>query len=978
MRRTTIISLLSVLVMLFGVQASAQLRYVETERVRVVYVDPIHSFIVPHVARCLTNAMAFHEDFWDCRLDEKVTVLLYDLTDYGNASANNVPHDLVLLALAPLSYAYETMPANERVNALLNHELVHIHAMDRASTGDKFYRSLFWGKPVPTAENPLSILYTSLTAPRRSAPRWYHEGIAVFLETWMAGGYGRALGSYDEMVFRTKVAEDARFYDPVGLEAEGIAVDFHVGVNSYLYGTRFFSYLARMYGPESLQNWVSRKNGTNAYFVSQFKTVFGRSLDDEWKRWIQSEHEWQQENLAAIRTYPVTEHQDITKGALGALSRALYDPDKGKLFAAVNFPGKIAHLTSIDVNTGEADRICDVKGPALFGVSSVAYDPATNSLFYTTDNYGWRDIRVVDTETHKSRTLLKDERIGDLAFNRADQSLWGIRHFNGISTLVRIPPPYDEWHTVYAWPFGRDLYDIDVSPDGTRLTGALAEISGHQHLIVMDIPGLLAGDSSYTTLFDFGISNPEGFSFSDDGHYLYGTSYYTGVSNVFRYDFARDSMEALTNCETGYFRPIPYKPDSLIVFRFTTTGFVPSKIREGAIEDINPIRYLGQAVVQDHPVVKEWKVAAPRTVDVDSVIIARGAYNSFANLSLASIQPVVEGYKDYVTYGFRFDVSDDLYMHSGAMTVSYAPNRNLATDERWHVKWKHTYRDWTLRARYNGTDFYDLFGPTKTSRKGYSVGLEYDRNLLHDEPKKMDLHVGVTRHGDLEVLPDYQNVATRYDKFSSFSAQVRYEDLRSSMGAVAAEKGWIWQLISDNNYVRGTAYPHVAMTLDCGVPLPLHHSSIWLRSAGGYSHGDRDEPLANFYFGGFGNNWVDYRSERRYREYYAFPGTELNELGGTDFAKLSLEWNLPPLRFGRLGFPSLYASWARTVLFSQGLVTNIRSRSAEIRAASVGGQVDIRMQLLSYLKLTFSAGYASAFRRGGSRSDEFMFSLKIL
>ena len=30
--------------------------------------------------------------------------------------------------------------------------------------------------------------------------------------TWMAGGYGRAQGSYDEMVFRAKVLDSMRFY----------------------------------------------------------------------------------------------------------------------------------------------------------------------------------------------------------------------------------------------------------------------------------------------------------------------------------------------------------------------------------------------------------------------------------------------------------------------------------------------------------------------------------------------------------------------------------------------------------------------------------------------------------------------------------------------------------------------------------------------------------------------------------------------
>src|SRR5436309_1639077 len=90
----------------------------------------------------------------------------------------------------------------------------------------------------------LRLLYP---APRLSAPRRLHEGIAVFCLTWMAGGSWRSQGAYDEMLFRSMVRDSSHFWDPLGLESEGIRVDFQVGVNSYLYGTRFMDYLAWTY-----------------------------------------------------------------------------------------------------------------------------------------------------------------------------------------------------------------------------------------------------------------------------------------------------------------------------------------------------------------------------------------------------------------------------------------------------------------------------------------------------------------------------------------------------------------------------------------------------------------------------------------------------------------------------------------------------------------------------------------------------------
>ena len=45
---------------------------------------------------------------------------------------------------------------------------------------------------------------------------------------------------------------------------------------------------------------------------------------------------------------------------------------------------------------------------------------------------------------------------------------------------------------------------------------------------------------------DLPPSTPEGFTFSPDSKSLYGTSYYTGVSNVFRFDIASQKYDVLS------------------------------------------------------------------------------------------------------------------------------------------------------------------------------------------------------------------------------------------------------------------------------------------------------------------------------------------------------------------------------------------------------------------------------------------------
>ena len=259
---------------LFGT-VSAQYAVIETNEMRLIYVDPLTTYLAPHVGRCFTNAMAFERGLFGYTPSQKITVLLNDFSDEGNAGAASVPRNFLAVETSPITTAYETVSPNERFNWLMNHELVHIATVDGAATADRRARGFFGGKVAQNNDDPESIFYWYLTTPRAATPSWYMEGAAVFVETWMAGGQGRAQGPYDEMVFRSMVADGTRFYDPLGLVSEGIKIDFQITVNSYLYGARFMTYLGYHYSPEHVIRWVSRHDGSKAYYRQNFEAVFG-------------------------------------------------------------------------------------------------------------------------------------------------------------------------------------------------------------------------------------------------------------------------------------------------------------------------------------------------------------------------------------------------------------------------------------------------------------------------------------------------------------------------------------------------------------------------------------------------------------------------------------------------------------------------------------------------------------------------------
>ena len=142
---------------------------VETDEVRLLYFDPFQTYLVPHVLRNFHNSLEFQKSTFNWTPQEKSTIVLTDLSDYGNAGAGASPYNGISVYIAPASRTLETMPSSERIFMIMNHELVHIANMDVANSQDRRWRRFFGGKPRHTDRHPESILYNYLTVPRLSS-----------------------------------------------------------------------------------------------------------------------------------------------------------------------------------------------------------------------------------------------------------------------------------------------------------------------------------------------------------------------------------------------------------------------------------------------------------------------------------------------------------------------------------------------------------------------------------------------------------------------------------------------------------------------------------------------------------------------------------------------------------------------------------------------------------------------------------------
>ena len=965
----------------------ADLKFVETEELRIVYFDPAEKHLVPRATQGFLSALATHERLFSYVPDGRISVLLQDFSDRANATAIPAPRNRIFLDIAPSNEPFETLSSAEWFGWVASHELTHIVDNDRTSPVDARFRRLFHGKVEAESAHPETLLYNYLTNPRLTAPRWYQEGSAVFMETWLTGGVGRAQGGYDEMVFRAMVQENAKFYDPLGLVSKGTEIDFKNWGNAYLYGTRFMDYLGLTYGPRKLLDWWRRDAGSRRYYADEFRQVFGLPLDESWRRWIDWEHDFQRRNLQAVREHPITPYRDITHKDLGAVSRTYLSSDGTRLLAAIKYPGQLAHVASIRRSDGHVTEIKEVKGASGYTVTSLAYDPTTETLFYTTNNNTHRNLEALDLRSGKSRMLFRAARIGDIVYNPTDRSVWGLRLNNGFVILVRIPYPYKEWQTLYVFPSGEKAFDLDLSPDGTL---ASVSVSGPglrpgapqvTQVRVLRTDSLAKGDATPLHTFEMGAAVPECFVFSKDGRYLYGSSYYTGVSNIYRYELATEKLVALSNADVGFFRPLPLDGSQLIVLRYAAKGFVPALIDEKPTEDLSAVTFLGEQVAAKYPEVQGWVTTTPSTIPWDSHIVGAGAYRPLKQLSLESVIPVVEGFKNSAGLGASARFSDPMGYDSLIFDTSYSPDAGLPSRERLHVATAIHHTRWTVGAAWNGADFYDLFGPTKRSLPGYNGYVSYDLPLVFDPPEATDLVAKISYYGDLDTLPGYQNVTSPSKNL--FTADVGFVavDLRSSPGAVDSEAGHSWTINAHANGAAGDLIPSLTGTLDLGFPLPLNHSSIWLRSGASVSTATRANPLANSYLGAFGNNYVDSGangSAQRYRDLLSMPGFALDALSGKSLVKSTLEWCLPPLRFEALGTPGFYASWIRPEVFAGVLETDPDRRAFRRSARDVGAQLDFQLHVLHRQSMMLSLGIARGFAGAGLGRSEFMLSLQVL
>ena len=608
----------------------------------------------------------------------------------------------------------------------------------------------------------------------------------------------------------------------------------------------------------------------------------------------------------------------------------------------------------------------------MTGLASTAYDPERELFIYTTNNNTfYRDVHVLDVESGETRLLFENARVGQLTVSPGDPGALGRAASAGRASLVYSEFPYETLRSVVSFAYGDTVQHLALSPSGRSLAATLHQSTGRQAIVVTDVERLKTNRRfSYQVVTEEG--SPEFPSWSPDGTTLYWSAYTSGVSNVYRYRSDTRQVEALSNTLRGLFRPVHVDSETLFAFEFGPEGFTPVLIpnepveagaghrvpgtggpraepRAGLLGALPRLGGRGRAgngggrppLQRSLPTPGRFPDAGSQRVPGPS---RRRPQRPIHRPSLTA-RPELRGRR--------------LAVHGSAAGARAGPVRVRAALPR------------LLRAQ--PVELLRSRQPAVAGRGGHQdrlrahQALEARQASQHHPDLRARLLTGVESIHD-NLVP----VAT--PRFLSFETSLHSRNVRRAIGGVDNESGTEWTttlnaLGLDSRIVGGL---HADWNWYSTVARP--HNVFHLQLAGGYASAPREVAIGQYYLGGFGNQLLENKGVKQFRDPLRFPGVPVYSLPTGGFAKVMVEHNLPPLRFdgARVGSHALShvdASW-----FAQGLVRDTAPGSI---GRSLGAQVNLVFEHWSNLESTVSAGVARAWLPGRD-SWEWFVSIKLL
>jgi len=868
--------------------------------------------------------------------EDPIHVVLTDETDGPNGFAEVIPHNLITLFAAVPDPAAALGEYDDYWRLLVTHELAHVVHLDSIG-GIPYVVNQIIGKQL---------------SPNQVQPRWFIEGLAVWLESDLTRA-GRLRSALFEMIVRAQAIDGTL---PAIDEITTSTRRFPGGNSPYLYGGRFLGWLAKTFGSDKLAE-VSLRYGSRLvpYGLNIVaREVFGRDYPTLWEEWLT------EERAAALAVFDRVQREGATPlecvtGLADELGPPRIGPD-GTL-AIVESPRDDDTTLTFRFAAGHATKIRTSAGEGAFTGDGrfVAVIEDTHQ-----QRYRYRDIEIIDVASGDRTRRTSGARLSDPDVHHG--VIVAVETRGGSTGLVTL--------TVDGADLPRPLVDHALgemqifgprwSPDGTRIAASIVATDGTRGLVLIDpASGAVVERLTSTVALDHAPA------WMPDGDRIVFSSDRGGVFELHAIDLRSHAIVRLTASLTGALAPaVDPRTGDVYWLSGTSRGVALCSAPIAALAP-RPVLEAARPEALAHPVTLErypeeryadWETLLPKTLRASLALSS--ATGLGASIQLEGHDVVgrhswalslgVDSDRERLSYSFGYSnnmlptpVSISSFLASDIQTGAF-----LSSDRRLDRRTS----AWGLRV---GLDV--PLGSWELSHGfffGYGVELRRPLDPVPRDPFQRAPRV----LGALTLAP--------------FSAGWRISNTRAFPDSISTARGFSFDISTSIHHPllgSGVEVTDVSAHFTQFFPLPwADHHVLAFRAAGAVSFG-RKSSRSTYAIGGLDvrNVILDAIDERTVGT-DVIRGYEPASRRGSAFYLATAEYRLPFIDIER-GIETLPAFVDRLHLAAFADVGDAPADAPRFEdvAVGIGAELRLDLTLLYYVPLRLRLGYARGLAEDG-------------
>ena len=539
----------------------------------------------PEAERTARTVLKIAEEVWgpitslyDYEPDP-VHFVIKDIDDYSNGATYFFDNKIEIWASA---LDYDLRGAHNWLRNVISHEFTHMVQIQSAmklgrsipaiylqflNYEDKRRPDILYGFPNFIGSYPIATI---------NVPAWFAEGTAQYMrkdfdyDNW---------DTHRDMILRCYALDNKMLtwnqmgvFDKTSLGNESV----------YNSGFALTRYISQKYGEEKLEE-ISHKLGKLINFTidAAFKDVLGKDgnqIYDEWSSFLKADYKKRIKDVLDNRV----EGKIISGEGFGNFYPTFSADGKKILFISNkdNDYFMFSGIFELNLETNkERQLVSSVR-------SSVSYLPGQNKILYaklSQDNPKMADIHdlyIYDIDKDKEQRITFGLRANNPSISKDGSKIVFLFQKDGSTNIGTVNADGKEFKRLTFFNNGEQVFNPKFSPDGKYVVFGFS-IANSREVAKVDTSG-----SGFDLLIKNGSDNRDPV-FDAEGNLIY-CSDQTGISNIYRYNFATKESKQLTNVVGGAYMPSVDQNGNIIYAGYNSSGFKIFYIDQSEQSKVDP------------------------------------------------------------------------------------------------------------------------------------------------------------------------------------------------------------------------------------------------------------------------------------------------------------------------------------------------------------------------------------------------------